>query len=198
MTAMRCFTVLLLSVALVVPAAEAASEKDPKADQIRRLQQAQRKTEQERARMAEEKAALESQVKELEEKQAAAQRAIEASGRRVVALNRELAELRKTMGEKLDQADKLHKEQARVIQKLEAEGKRLQTALNGEKQQHAACVALNQEMHKTGLDILERYEKKSCTDSVLQGEPFTGLKRVEIENAVEDLRDKLDSFKAGS
>jgi hypothetical protein len=42
------------------------------------------------------------------------------------------------------------------------------------------------------------YEKKSCFDSSLQREPFTGLKRVEIENAIEDMREKLDSSRSGS
>jgi len=53
-------------------------------------------------------------------------------------------------------------------------------------------------LRKVGGEVLELYEKKSCLVSVLQSEPFTGLKRVEIENAVEDLRDKLDGLRSGS
>lgn len=80
----------------------------------------------------------------------------------------------------------------------EAEGKRLQAALAAEKQQHVSCVERGQELRRLGSEVLERYEKKSCFDSALQHEPFTGLKRVEIENAVEDLREKLDGLQSGS
>jgi hypothetical protein len=60
------------------------------------------------------------------------------------------------------------------------------------------CTERGQELRKTSNEVLDLYEKKTCKDSTLQGEPFTGLKRVEIENAVEDMRDKLDSQRVGS
>jgi hypothetical protein len=43
--------------------------------------------------------------------------------------------------------------------------------------------------------LLERYEKKGCMSSLLEQEPFTQIKRVELENLVEDYRDRLDAAK---
>lgn len=192
------YLVLLLSLTLTAFSSQAASEKDPKAEQIRRLQQAQRKADQERAKLAQEKSSLEVQVKELEDKHGSAQKSADAASRKAAALGRELTELRKTLAEKMDDADKRQKEQTLAIQKLESEHKRTQSLLAAEKQQHATCVARNGDLHKASVEVLEAYEKKSCLEGALQREPFTGLKRVEIENAVEDLREKLDSHRIGS
>jgi len=47
-------------------------------------------------------------------------------------------------------------------------------------------------MYKLGNDLLNKYEEKSCFSSVLQAEPFTGLKRAQIEKMIEEDREKLD------
>jgi hypothetical protein len=39
------------------------------------------------------------------------------------------------------------------------------------------------------------YAAKSCSDSLLQREPFTGIKQVEIENILEEYSYKLDQQK---
>lgn len=185
----------LAGLVLAVPAAASDGKKaDPNKEQVRRLQQAQRKLEQEKTQLAQEKTSLEAE-------RDAARRKAAGEAQRVAGLGREVAGLRQA---KEDQAARLAQVEADLkqareqIAKLDGEGRRLQATLGGEKQQHAACVARNQEMHKTGLDILERYRTKGCSDSVLQAEPFTGLKRVDIENAAEDMKERLDSQKIGS
>ena len=183
-----------LAAAVAMPAQAAEKKADPNKEQVRRLQQAQRKLEQEKTLLAQEKAAVESELEE-------ARRKADAEARRAAGFGRELAGLRKT---KDDLAGKLAETEAELRKTQEAqktaegEGQRLQAALAGEKQQHAACVNRNQELHKVGSEVLERYRAKSCSDSLLQAEPFTGLKRIQIENAVEDLQERLDSQKLGS
>jgi len=189
---------LLLAAIFAVSPAFAADKKekaDPNKAQIRRMQQVQRKLE-------EEKAAVASELEEEKKK-------VEIEALRSTELKRNLNTLRsarESLQAKLAESEaKLAAtvaEVARTKEQLglaETEGKRLQTALAGEKQQlagekqqFAACVERDKELRKVSATVLALYEKKSCLDSTLQREPFTGLKRVEIENAVEDLREKLD------
>jgi hypothetical protein len=44
-----------------------------------------------------------------------------------------------------------------------------------------------------GRDLVESCRDRSAFDSVLRLEPFTGLRRVELENTLEEYRDKLDA-----
>jgi len=198
------FVALLLAAIFAVSPVFAADKKekpDPNKEQIRRMQQVQRKLEQEKAAV----------VSELEEEK----KKVESEALRASELKRDLnvsRSARDSLKAKLAESEtKLAAtvaEVARTQEQLrlaETEGKRLQTALAGEKQllvgekqQLAACVERDKELRKVSVEVLELYEKKTCSDSVLQREPFTGLKRVQIENAVEDLRDKLDGQKAGS
>lgn len=192
-TTLAICAALGLLVAVPVGAAD-VKRADPNKEQVKRLQQAQRKLEQEKTQLVQEKASIEAE-------RDAARKQAEGEAQRVAALGRELGGLRKAkedLATRLAQVEAELKQAREQIVNLEGEGKRLQASLGGEKQQHAACVARNQEMHKAGLDILERYRSKGCTDSVLQAEPFTGLKRVEIENAAEDMKERLDSLKIGS
>lgn len=186
---------LLLMAALAVSPALAADKKaDPNKEQLRRMQQAQRKLEQEKAQLAAQKAAVESELDE--EKKKAEGEALRAS-----ALKRDVSGLRAArdaVATKLAETEAELRKTQEAQRVADAEGKRLQSALAVERQQHATCVERGNELRKVSGEVLELYEKKTCLDSALQSEPFTGLKRVEIENAVEDLRDKLDGLRSGS
>ncbi len=185
---------VLTAVMLTAPAFAAEKNVDRSKEQVRRLQQAQRQLEQEKAKLGEEKAAVEAELGEARKK-------AEAETRRAASLAKEVSALRTArdaVAGKLAESEaelRRTQEQQRLA---EAEGKRLQAALTSEKQQLAVALERNKEMHKVSGEVLSLYEKKSCFDSAFQREPLTGLKRVEIENAVEDLRDKLDSQRAGS
>ncbi len=185
---------LLTALLLAAPLHAASAKKpDPNKEQIRRLQQAQQRLEKEKAVIAGE---LESEKKKSEEEAQQAARFKQEAG----ALRAARDAVRKDLSGKEAQLEETRAELRRTkeaMQSLQAqsegEKKRLQQELAASRQQHAACTERNGEMRKLGSTVLELYEKKTCTDSVLQQEPFTGLKRVEIENAVEDLREKLET-----
>lgn len=185
---------VLVVIMLTSPAFAAEKKADPNKGEVRRLQQAQRQLTQEKNQLAEEKAAVEAELGEARKK-------AEAESRRAAALNRELGAMRsarEAVEAKLAATEVELRKTQEGQRSAEAEGKRLQYALTSEKQQHHACVESGKALHKVSGEVLELYEKKSCLDSALQREPFTGLKRVEVENAIEDLRDKLDSRRSGS
>ena len=186
---------LFLAAALAATPAFAAEKKaDPNKGEVRRLQQMQRQLEREKTELAEQKAAAESELGDVRKK-------VDGESRRAAALSRDVGALRAARdatAAKLAETETELRKTQEAQRAAEAEGKRLQAALAAEKQQLQVCTERGQELRKVSNQVLDLYEKKSCLDSSLQREPFTGLKRVEIENAVEDMREKLDSQRAGS
>jgi chromosome segregation ATPase len=56
----------------------------------------------------------------------------------------------------------------------------------------------NEEMYKTGMEVLDRYEKFGLGDALFAKEPFVGITRTKFEILVQDYEDKLvDSEIAG-
>jgi len=176
------------------PAGAADKKGDANKEQIRRLQQAQQKLQQEKSQLAEEKAAAEGELEK-------ARKRAEGEAGRATGLSRELAaarQSREALAVKLAETEAELRKAQELQRGCEQEGRRLQGSLTQERQRLTACQASNGELYRVGGEILERYQRKSCTDSLLQAEPFTGLKRVEIENMVEDFQEKLDGARLPS
>jgi chromosome segregation ATPase len=127
-----------------------------------------------------------------------AKKRVEGETRRAVSLRKELDAQK---AEKEAVAGKLAEAEAELRRMLEQqrttelERKRLDALAAQQRQSIANCEDHNAKLHAQGVALLERYQSKSCFDAALQIEPFTGLKRVEIENFVEDSREKLDEQK---
>lgn len=185
---------LLAALLAATPAFAVDKKADPNKGEVRRLQQMQRQLEREKSELAAQKAAAESELGDVRKK-------VDGESRRAAALSRDVGALRAARdaaAAKLAETEAELRQTREAQRAAEAEGKRLQAALAAEKQQLQVCTERSQELRKVSNQVLDLYEKKSCLDSSLQREPFTGLKRVEIENAVEDMREKLDSQRVGS
>jgi len=171
----------------------------PAKDPSRRLQQQLRVVEQEKTQLTQKVAEVEAQAKESEAKAADAQHRSDAAAGRIARLARDLDAQR-------EQAAASKAEQAALTAKLaETEHKlaELRSAASADKQQYeiaiarqrtalAGCSERNARMYKLGNELLDKYEEKSCLASVFQAEPFTGLKRAQVEKMVEEDREKLD------
>lgn len=57
------------------------------------------------------------------------------------------------------------------------------------------CEFKNMKLYEANVEMAERYENKGTTKSVLQREPFTGLKQVEIETILEEYQRKIEAFR---
>lgn len=185
---------LLLTACAALPAVAAEKKADVGKGEVKRLQQVQRQLEKEKNQLAEQKAAAESELGEARKK-------ADGEARRAAGLSREMGALRTArdgVAAKLAESEAEVRRLQEQQRAMEAENKRLLADLGGEKQQRQACLGRVQELRRLGGEVLGLYEKKSCLESSLQREPFTGLKRVEIENVVEDLRDKLEAAPSGS
>jgi predicted nucleic acid-binding Zn-ribbon protein len=49
----------------------------------------------------------------------------------------------------------------------------------------------NEEMYKTGMEVLDRYEKFGLGEALFAKEPFVGITRTKFETLVQDYEDKL-------
>ena len=194
----RRFALALLAMTMALPVFGADKKADPAKEQLRRMQQMQRKLEQEKAQLTQEKTELDGKLKDAGGKIDDARKQAGAAARKATGLEKELEALKtekEAVAGKLAETEaelrKTHEQQRTT----EAERKRLEALAAQQKQSIANCEEHNAKLHGQGLILLEKYQSKSCFDTVLQSEPFTGLKQVEIENFVEDNREKLDEHK---
>lgn len=169
------------------------AEKDGK--DAKRMQQMLRKLEHDKAQLEREKGEAEARVKETEAK---AEEAAKHANARNAALSRQLKaaeEETASLKTALDETSRKLAEQSEARRKAEAEDSRLGGALAVQEKATSACEAKNAELYRYGQEMSARYENKDAIDALLQAEPFTGLKRVEVENLLEEYRDKLDAQK---
>ena len=175
---------------------------DPKSDreqmQLRRLQQAVRKLEQEKAQieaekaqMVQEKSQLDAQLQQNRDLLYESDRNRQGLAERVAVLERELAASRAENASLTQGAAQTQQ----ALQRAATAAQRLDERLAEQRTALSACAASNEKLHGYGMELLERYEKKRCSDALLQADPFTQLKRAEIENFQETYRDQLDEQK---
>jgi hypothetical protein len=198
----RVFTAALLILTLAGAAPAWADKDDPETRLRAALKTAT-------ARIRE----LEDQNAQLTAKQAAADRDKLEFTQKAAAADKELADLRQqTAADKtaLDQASATQKQQGDSIAKWQAsynqaaetargrdaDAKRLDTVVGKLRPQVQSCEAKNAELYKIGEEILGLYDKKDFFDLVA-GEPVTKLKRVELENAMQDYEDKMRDNEIG-
>lgn len=125
---------------------------------------------------------------------AAAESAVTQGGRREAGLSRDLERTRS----RLEQTTAKLREVAQMFKDMrarhaEAEAARedlaarlatIETALREAEARNLALYRLNQ-------DVVHQYADKSVLDALRQREPFTGIANVAVENAVQDMEDRL-------
>ena len=77
----------------------------------------------------------------------------------------------------------------------QSDKKQTLSTLTTRDQQLTSCENKNVSLYQHGRDLIEHCRDRSATDAVLRLERFTGIKRVEIENLLEEYRDRLDAQK---
>jgi chromosome segregation ATPase len=186
---------LILGLAAVLLALPVLAADKPGKDQTRHLEQQLRAAQQEKNRLTQEKTETETKLKDVQGKVTDAEHRADAAGARSSRLNKELdaakADIAAGKAEKEALAAKLA-ETERQVTELRNEKQHVEVALTGHKKALGDCQARNARMYDLGNELLDKYEHKGCFASVLQAEPFTGLKRAQIEKMVEADREKFD------
>ena len=178
-------------------AASAAGNADQKRERqaLRRMQQQLNEVQQQKSALDQEKTALEETLKKTSNeteshKRSAASAAAKASRleRDIEAANKETAELRT----QLDGAGKRNEELSGQRKQLEQDLKNTTVALTKQNEQTKLCETHNGELYRIGRELSDWYTSKGAMNAILEAEPFTAMKRVEMENLLETYRDKIE------
>jgi chromosome segregation ATPase len=173
--------VLFRAITLIALVAVAGTASAGEADEQKAMARAQRMLRQmslERDAAQADNARLKNEVEELNRKLGGLKKSSEAA----LAKSRES---NTTLNDSLQQTvQKLHK--------AELEKNQLQDMVDGQAELIQSCESKNAKLVQANRELLGRYEKKGFFDTLLQREPLTQLKRVEIENIVQEYQDEID------
>lgn len=211
---MNRFVLILFMGSIAATPAWAAKDSREK-QMLRRLQQQMQQIDQTRAQAEQEKAAAlaakETAERELEKirsdtsstkRQLAGERSTRSRMERELqtaqterdALKVRLGDIEKQLADSLT----LQRATAQTLAQTESEKKQTMSKLSGKEQDLNVCKNQNGQLYVIGREMMQKYRDKSCQDALAQAEPFTGLKKVEVENLLEKWRDSLDKEKLGA
>ncbi len=204
---MKRFAISLVVGAIAATPVWAASDNREK-QMLRRMQQQVQQIEQARALAEQEKAAAlaDKETAEREvEKLGTAQRQLSGertargrAERELKTLQAEMEALKLKLSEtetKLVDSETLRRTTAQTLTQTESARKQIENQLADRQQDLKICQSHNGQLYGLGREMMHKYRDKSCQDALAQVEPFTGLKKVEMENLLEAYRDKLDDQK---
>jgi chromosome segregation ATPase len=168
--------VAVIAVALASNGVWAGDADDQKA--MARAQRMLRQMSQERDALQAENARFKSEIEELNRKLGSQKKTSESALAKSREGNAALSEnLQKT---------------AQNLRQIEMEKTQLQATVADQAQLIESCEASNVKLLQINRELLVDYDKKGFMDAMLQREPLTQLKRVEIENIVQEYQDKID------
>ena len=117
------------------------------------------------------------------------------------ALNRKLDDVKKSSEAALGKSrgsyaslNENFQETKQNLLKVETEKNQLQETIGEQAQLIVSCEDKNARMVLINRELLAHYEKKGPLDAMLQREPLTQLKRVEIENIAQEYQEKIDQL----
>lgn len=208
---------LVMVFGLAVPTAFAA-DKDKKASRereaLRRVQQQLQVLQQEKSDLAQRETALAAELVTAKERAAALSSTIEKAESRSRSSDSESARVRRDLAialadrdaarARLNEAEAkiaaLNSSQTQTAQQLKTSQLAAdQLKREGEKKEQGiqSCESKNRKLYELNAELLDRFNNKTALDAFLQAEPFTQLKKVEIENLLQEYRDKIDAERTG-
>lgn len=110
----------------------------------------------------------------------------------VEEFNRRLAERDET----LEKWKTAYEEAATVARTKDAERAKFEGEATAFKASTKSCVAKNGQLVKAGRELVQRYRAVTIGETIVAREPVLGLRRVEIQNQLQDTEDKFLNQKA--
>ena len=156
-------------------------------DQNATLQAKQAEVERDRQSLTQRLGAAEQELKQLRQRATTNEEALQQAASRLEqttgALEAERGNLAKWRTS--------YEEAAGIARTRDTEVKRLTAALAEMQDCATTAETKNAALYKIGKEVLDLYEKKGFFDVLITNEPVTGLRRVELENLMQDYGDKL-------
>jgi hypothetical protein len=105
--------------------------------------------------------------------------------------DKELAQMKQRMQELIDK----FRETATTLREVETDRATVKQAFAEQGQELTACMASNESLYKLNDEVLTRFENQGFWTSVAKAEPFTKLKRVQLENIADGYRTRASDAK---
>ena len=105
--------------------------------------------------------------------------------------NTTLRDRNKEQQERMQKLVDKYKELVENLRLVEGDKSVAQTKVAEQERRLGDCSVKNTKLYEVNLELLDRYENKGVWDALLQREPVTQLKRVEIEGVVEEYKYKI-------
>lgn len=202
---------ILLCLGMLSPT-HAADKKSREREALRRMQQQLSQVkgqvgtlEQEKAKLLEDLNKVQASSEAVESEAARLQGEVKASKRQQLSVTKELTLLKErlaTTEQRLSETQKTLTETTakltettRTLQQTDTEKRNLEAVKVRNEGDLTSCERKNVALYQVGRSLMDRFERKTCGEILAQKDPFTGLKRVETENLLEEYRDKLDEQK---
>lgn len=87
------------------------------------------------------------------------------------------------------------KELIQAFKVVEGEKAQLKTNMQQNRQDMLSCAEKNMKLIQNNSDLVKLYKKKDVWDALMQAEPVTQLKQVEIENIAQEYQNTIDLLK---
>ena len=168
------------------------------ADEKSQLQNEKTQLEKDKADLTQKVVNLSADSTKIKQTVAAADKKKNALAQEVEAMRKQNAELEETLKDarkKLEELNLNHKETARTLSERETQKKTLESTLAQQAGDISSCESKNLKLYEFNTQILAKYKDKNFLEGLLQAEPLTQIKSVEVENILQEYRDKLDSQK---
>jgi len=204
---------LFVAISLLANPALAADKKDKASRRVQQIQQEKVQLQSQLDQTMQAKALLEADMAKAQEDNSSLRTRFSAATRKINGLETSLKEM---TAERMDFEAKLLKTQTELeatktaLSDLNAKHQANLYDLKVNEQQRAnltattiqktkvidACLAKNAKLYDYGLELVKLYESPSLYKQVVLTEKFSQLKRVELENILQNYNDKIDLEKA--
>lgn len=198
-------TSILICAALTIPALPAAAQVQRSGNADARVMQQLQQVTSERANLEKENARLKEEIEQLKKDNAKIQAARGALEGRTKAL--ETAAMRgdntgKAAQEQLErsraQMQELvtkFRETAQALRDVETERAAAKSQLGERERDLKVCVDRNASLYNLNTEVLDSFENRGVWSSLTQREPFTKLKRIELENLIDGYKYRADELR---
>lgn len=153
--------------------------------------------------LEDQRSALQAKLAEAEREKAAAKVQIDAAKAEVRQVEKQYREAVEEFNRRLAERDETldkwkaaYEEAATVAREKDAARAKFEGEANAYKASAKGLTAKNTQLVKAGKELLQRYQGVTIGDTIVAHEPVFGLRRVEIQNTIQDTRDKILDQKA--
>jgi chromosome segregation ATPase len=190
---MRVLTIGLALLATVMASADARAQSETD-----RLREALRAATAQTRSLEDQRTALQAKIATAERDATALKAQIDAAKAEVRKIEKEHREAVDEFNQRLAQRDETlekwksaYEEAATVARSKDAERAKFEGEATAFKASTKRCQAKNVQLVKVGRELLHRYQGVSFGDMVVTSEPLVGVRRVEIQNLLQDYSDKI-------